>query len=185
MTCRKGTALLTCLALFAAAAPVTFAEGNGAAIAGVILDPSGKPAAGFKVVLVDVGSNKEFVSGLTDAQGNYTAKLPVGGRYRIDHVVASDGVTKLPVQDQPPVSVLTAGTTRLNVRFANTGTTTQAAGKTPSDEEEKKKKAAAVPWYHHPGAIVGIVLGAGAVLAVALSGGSDSSSQASAYLSTQ
>lgn len=174
MTARKLTALLTSIALMVGVAPSIFAQSSTAAIAGVILDPSGRPASGFKVVLRDTGSEKDFTSEPTDAQGNYTAKVPVGGRYKIQYVVADDGVTKLPVQELPPVSVLTAGTTRLNVRFMNpatpAGTTTAAA--TP--EEKKKKDKGATPWYHKPGPIVGLVLGSLAVVAILASGGSSS-----------
>ena len=39
-------------------------------LAGVILNPSGQPASGFKVILRDVGSNLQYTSGPTDAAGN-------------------------------------------------------------------------------------------------------------------
>jgi len=172
----KSLAALTCLAVALGAAPGLFAQASTATIAGVILDPSGRPAEGFKVSLRDVASNTEFTSGATDAAGNYTAEVPVGGRYKIEGVVAADGVTKLPVQDIPPVSVLAAGTTRLNVRFTNTaGATTQTAGGTPATTDEKKKKKSAVPWYQRPGPIVGMVLGSAAIAALLLSGGSNAS----------
>ena len=161
---RRSLALLTCLALALGAAPGLFAQASTATIAGVILDPSGRPAFGFKAVLRDVASNTEYTSGPTDAAGNYTVEVPVGGRYKLDGVVADDGVTKLAVQDVPPVSVLAAGTTRLNVRFTN--------APAPASEEKKKDKSA-TPWYKRPGPIVGMVLGAGALAAIALGGGSD------------
>ena len=101
---RKSTALLTCLVLVTSAAPAVLAQTSESAIAGVILDPAGHPASGFKVVLRDVGSNKTFMSEPTDAQGNYSTQVPLGGRYKIDHVIANDGVTTLPVQDLPPVT---------------------------------------------------------------------------------
>jgi len=186
MTIRKVTqgifgrslALLTCLAVASGSAPGLFAQSSSATIAGVILDPSGHPAEGFKVSLRDVASNTEFTSGPTDVAGNYSVEVPVGGRYKLDNVVAADGVTKLPVQDIPPVSVLAAGTTRLNVRFTNVAASaTPIAGATPAttDEEKKKKKKGAVPWYQRPGPIVGMVLGSVAVAALLLSGGSDAS----------
>jgi hypothetical protein len=96
----------------------------------------------------------------------------------IDHVVASDGVTELPVQESAPVSVLTAGTTPLNVRFTNRPGTTPATAATAHDD---KKKAAAKPWYKRPGPIVGIVLGSALVVALVAggSGGSNSPPPAS------
>ena len=175
---RKSMALLTGFALVLGCSPGLFAQDSSAAVAGVILDPAGQPASGFKVTLRDVASNTQYTSGPTDAAGNYSVKVPVGGRYKIDNVVAADGVTKLAVQDVPPVSVLAAGTTRLNVRFTNTpATATQTAGTTPADDDKKKKSA--VPWYKRPGPIVGMVLGGAAILALALSGGGGSDNNAS------
>ena len=165
---RKSLALLTCLALALGVAPGVFAQASTATIAGVILDPSGRPAFGFKAVLNDVASNTRYTSEPTDAAGNYTVKVPVGGRYKLEGVVADDGVTKLAVQDVPPVSVLEAGTTRLNVRFTDTPA---AATRTATTEEEKKKKKGAAPWYQRPGPIVGMVLGSAALAALLLSGG--------------
>jgi hypothetical protein len=174
---RKSLALFTGLAVTWAGAPGLFAQSSTAAIAGVILDPSGKPASGFKVTLRDVASNTQYTSGLTDAAGNYSVDVPLGGRYKLESVLAADGVTKLAVQDIPPVSVLTAGTTRLNVKFTNapaaTPTTQTASAAPPSDEKDKKAKSA-VPWYKRPGPIVGMVLGGVVVAALVLSaGGSD------------
>lgn len=127
---KKALSLLSIVMLLAGSAPGLFAQDTSAAFVGVILDPSGKPASGFKVVLKDVGSGKEFLSNPTDAEGNYTAQVPVGGRYKLTGVIADDGVTKLPAQDIPPLNVLTAGTTHLNVRF--TQTTPAAAAAAPA-----------------------------------------------------
>ena len=172
---RKPLALLMCLALAIGAAPGVFAQDPTATIAGIILDPSGKPAFGFKAVVIDTATNTKYTSSPTDAAGNYSIEVPVGGRYKLEGVVANDGVTKLAVQDVAPVSVLAAGTTRLNVRFTNNPVPETA---TASTEEEKKKKKAAVPWYQRPGPIVGMVLGGVAIAALALSG-SESSDTAS------
>lgn len=168
MTLHRLTALFTALLLLTGGTPDVLAQTPTAAVAGVILDPAGQPAWGFKVVLRDVASNKTFTSDPTDPQGNYSVQVPVGGRYKIDHVIASDGVTTLPVQDSAPVSVLTAGTTPLNVRFTNPA----AADTAPHDA--KQKKAGAKPWYKRPGPIVGMVLGSALVVAVVAgsSGGS-------------
>ncbi len=171
---RKSLAVLTCLALFMGTSANVFAQASTGAIAGVILDPSGKPASGFKVVLHDMANDKDFTSEPTDAQGNYSASVPIGGRYKVQEVIASDGVTKLPVQDIPPVSVLTAGTTRLNVRFKQGAAPGSPTTATASNDDHKKDKGA-VPWYKRPGPIVGMVLGGAAILALALSGGGSSS----------
>lgn len=193
---RKSLAFSIGLILVLGGAPGLFAQDSSASIAGVILDPAGKLASGFKVTLRDVASNTQYTSGPTDASGNYSVKVPVGGRYKIDNVLAADGVTKLAVQDVPPVSVLAAGTTRLNVRFTSTppatavagaaaaGTTT-AAATTPPASDDKKKDKSAVPWYKRPGPIVGMVLGGAVILALALSGGgggSNNDNNASTYM---
>lgn len=169
---RKSLALFMCLALAAGAAPYVFAQDPAATIAGIILDPSGKPAFGFKAVVIDTATNTKYTSSPTDAAGNYAIQVPVGGRYKLESVIADDGITKLTVQDVPPVSVLAAGTTSLNVRFTETpapGTQTAT-----TEEEEKKKKKGALPWYQRPGPIVGMVLGGVAIAALALSGGDSS-----------
>lgn len=168
---RSALAFVLSFVLVAGAGNVAFAQAANAAIAGVILDPAGKPAAGFKVVLHDAASNKDFVSDPTDAQGNYSARVPVGGQYKLTGVIASDGVTKLPVQDVPPVNVLTAGTTRLNVRFtAAVPATTAVASNSGTTEKEDEKKGA-TPWYKRPGPIVGMVLGGLVIVALAAGGG--------------
>jgi hypothetical protein len=171
---RKALALAVGAALAVGGAPGLVAQDSTAAIAGVILDPSGKPAFGFKAVVIDTATNTKYTSSPTDAAGNYTIQVPLGGRYKLQSVIADDGVTPLAVQDVAPVSVLAAGTTRLNVRFtSNPPAGSQAA----TTEEEKKKKKAAVPWYQRPGPIVGMVLGGVAIAAIALSaGGSDNAS---------
>jgi hypothetical protein len=187
---RRSLAVITCLVLIASGAPGLFAESSAAAITGVILDPSGKPASGFQVVFRDVASNTRFTSGPTDASGNYALEVPLGGRYKIEGVVASDGVTKLPVQEIPPISVLTPGTTRLNVRFTNasppsaapaeTAVAAKAAPTAPAPapatatakaEPAEKKKKAAAPWYKRPGPITGMVIGGVAIVALAAGGG--------------
>jgi hypothetical protein len=185
---RRSLAVITCLVLVSGGAPGLFAESSAAAITGVILDPEGKPAFGFKVVFRDVASNTRFTSGPTDASGNYALEVPLGGRYKIESVVASDGVTKLAVQEIPPISVLTPGTTRLNVRFTNasppsaapaeTAVAAKAAPTAPAPapatakvEPAEKKKKSAVPWYKRPGPITGMVIGGVAIVALAAGGG--------------
>lgn len=177
---RKVVALLACSLLLTVSAPPVSAEASTATIAGMILNPSGKPAFGFKVVLRDVASNAQFMSEPTDAAGNYSVDVPLGGRYKIEGVVADDGVTHLPVIEVPPVNALTAGTTRLNVQFT-TGSAATAAGADPNTTP------AHVPWYKTGGGITGIVIGSAVIvgLAVGAGGGGDSSPVASASLPGQ
>ena len=181
---RRSLVAITCIVLVSGTAPGLFAQSQTAVISGVILDPDGHPAFGFKVVFRDVGSNTRFTSGPTDAAGNYAVQIPLGGRYKLEGVVADDGVTQLPVQDIPPISVLTPGTTRMNVRFTNAAapaTATapppapapQTATRTPAknDDREKKRVTAAKPWYKRPGPIVGMVVGGVLIVALAAGGG--------------
>ncbi len=177
---RRSLVMLMGFVLLSGSAPGLFAQSTTAAISGVILDPEGRPAFGFKVLLRDVGSNTKYTSGPTDAAGNYALQVPVGGRYKVDGVVADDGITNLPVQDIPPISVLTPGTTRLNVRFTNAPVAVAAAAPTAkpperapaSDEREKKRTTKAkAPWYKRPGPIVGMVVGGVLVVALAAGGG--------------
>jgi hypothetical protein len=186
---RKLLAGLACFVLVSSGAPALFAQAPTATFAGVILTPSGLPAAGFKAVFRDVVTNQVYMSSPTDAAGNYSVQVPVGSRYKLDNVVADDGVTKLPVQDVPPVAVRTPGTNRLNVRFTQgpapatpppvaatkpapkpAPTDTARTVSAPPKKEEKNKKGGA-PWYKRPGPIVGIVLGSAAVVALAVGGG--------------
>ena len=179
---RRSLVVLTCVVLISGSAPGLFAQSTTAAISGVILDPDGRPAFGFKVLLRDIGSNTKYTSGPTDAAGNYVVQVPVGGRYKLEGVVADDGITKLPVQDIPPISVLMPGTTRLNVRFTNAAPAAlpaapASAAKPPasapaSDEREKKRTTIAkAPWYKRPGPITGMVVGGVLIVALAAGGG--------------
>jgi hypothetical protein len=174
---RKSLAFAIGLFLVIGGAPTVFAQTSNASIAGVILDPAGKPAPGCKVTVTDVASNVKYTSGPTDAAGNYSVNVPVGGRYKVDNVLAADGVTKLAVQDVPPVSVLAAGTTHLNVAFTTAVAAGAAAGATttqPSSDDKKKKDKGAVPWYKKPGPIVGMVLGGALIVGLAVGGGGGS-----------
>lgn len=165
-----------------------------ATFAGTVMAPDNSFAEGFTVVFRDVTTGKEFRSGPTSATGEYQVSVPIGGRYKLDSVLASDG-TKLPVQNVPPIPVRVAGSSKLDVKFTNVapppaappiagaaaGTAAAAApapapkpavaSTTPAANEEKKKKdKSGVPWWKRPGPIVGMVLG-GAVLAALLIGG--------------
>jgi carboxypeptidase family protein len=207
------------LVIFALVVPISLPAiaQETAMFSGTVTDTSGKAVgAGYTVKLKDVASGSEF-NGVTDATGSYKVQVPVGGRYRLESVLADDGKTVLPVQKVPPIAALVASNNRLDVRFtqapappaaavaaapavtppttasaapavakappAATGTPTAATAPPsttaasmpppppPAKEEEKKKSSA--PWYKKPGPIIGMVAGAGGVLAIALSGGDD------------
>jgi len=162
-----------------------------ATFAGGLLDPDGKPAAGFHVVMRDVVSGKMYTSAVSDASGQYTMSVPVGGRYKLEGVLAPDG-TRLPVQDGPPLSVRSAGNNRLDVRFTAAATsprmapepakpapaapkapatsTTKAPERTPPARIETKK-----PWWKTSGGVIGIVAGVAVVAAVASGVGDNAS----------
>lgn len=171
-----------------------------ASFAGSVLAPDNSFASGFTVVFRDVVTGKEFRSTPTGPSGEYQASVPVGGKYKLDSVVAPDG-TKLPVQNVPPISAKAAGSNRLDVKFtnsepppANAGTKpatapTEVAKTTPppKKEEKKNKGGSGVPWWKKPGPIVGIVLGAvasAALIVIAVSGSEDASPPTSVSPST-
>lgn len=149
-----------------------------ATFSGVVTDTSGNAVgAGYTVKLTDVVSGGDF-KGVTDADCSYKIQVPAGGRYRLESVLADDGETVLPVQKVPPIAPLVASNNRLDVRFtlaappmavAAAVTESPSTPTPPAAEEEKKKSSA--PWYKRPGPIIGMVAGAGGVLAIALSGG--------------
>ncbi len=157
---------------------------QSAAFTGSVIDPSGTPAEGFKVVFKDAVTGKTFTSGPTSASGAYTVQVPVGGKYQLTGVEAPDG-TMLPVQSIPPIAVRVAGTNRLDVKFTQAPvaqqpapkpaqpTTTQAQAPKPTTAKPATQTVSAEkkPWYKKTGGIVGIVLGAGALIALAAGGG--------------
>ncbi len=188
-------------------APVLAAE--TATFSGAVMAPDNSFAEGFTVVFKDVVSGKEFRSGPTSATGEYQVSVPTGGRYKLDSVSAPDG-TKLPVQNVPPIPVRVAGVSKLDVKFSNAASpavapppTTAVASAPPAarpapapaprpvvaskarpDDEDKKRKKGGVPWWKRPGPIIGIVLGAGAIAALALSGGGSSKKKPSPNANT-
>ena len=174
-TIARLVAALTCLTLAFGGAPQTFAQSFGSAtiIEGVVLDPAGTPAKGFKVVFRDVASNTRFTSTATDAAGKYIVEVPLGGRYQIDTVIAADGVTRLPVQDAPMISVLTTDKMKLDVRFSG--------GESPGAKETAADKPAKGPWYKQPGPIIGMCVVAVGLAAFAVQGGSSGGGEASAF----
>lgn len=188
---RSATATATVLALLIPLLALPAMAQETAVFTGTIFDPSGAAAGtGYKVVLKDVSSGAQYTA-TTDASGVYHIPVPVGGRYKLSGVSAPDG-TNLPVQNVPPISAMVPGTQRLDVKFTQgavapttagaAGTATVVASKpasTPPPEKEKKKsESSGKPWYKKPGPIVGIVLGAAAIAAIAIgsSGGCNDAS---------
>jgi hypothetical protein len=173
--------------------PVAHAQ-QSATLQGVILDPTGRPTPGFKVVYKDVVSGTEYTSSPSNAAGEYSLQVPTGARYQLTASLAPDG-TRLPIQAGSPLPVRTSGVYRRDVQFQLQGaqgvepkppaTGSQPPTPTvskppvgkpapvtppppPSDDKHKKK---AVPWWKTTGGVIGIILGAGAVLALAAGGG--------------
>jgi hypothetical protein len=184
---RCGVAVATTIAMaLGIAAPAPAAE--MATFTGTVLNPENVAATGCTVVFKDIATGQEFKSAPTGPMGEYQVSVPVGGRYKLDSVVAPDG-TKLPVQNVPPMPVRVAGSTRMDVKFVSTNAADAAAGAAaaeaaagsstsastastaPAADEKKKKDKSGVPWWKRPGPIVGMALGGAAILALALSGG--------------
>lgn len=162
---RSGVTLLTALAVVL---PVSFAPvlaQETAEIAGTILDPDGRPANGFRIVLKDLVGGNEFTSAPSAADGSYAISLPVGGKYALAALLAPDG-TPLPVQTIPPISLDQAGSRRLDVAFQRQG----PPGNVPDEDRDDRS---GVPWYRKGWGIAVMVVGAGAVAALALGGGGD------------
>ena len=173
-----------------------------ATFSGAVMAPDNSFAEGFTVVFKDVVSGQEFRSGPTSATGEYQVSVPTGGRYKLDSVLAPDG-TKLPVQNVPPIPVRVAGTSKLDVKFANAAlppapppTTAVAAAppaarptpqpvvastRPPREAEEKREKRnkGGTPWWKRPGPIVGMVLGGAVIVALAVGSGGGSNNVAS------
>ncbi len=168
------------------ALPVAFAQ-QTATLQGVILDPSGRPTPGFKVVYKDVVSGTEYTSSASNAAGEYSLQVPVGSRYLLTTALAPDA-TRLPIQAGSPLPVRAAGTYRRDVQFQLQGAqatepqtppetaktaATQPKPKpaTPPAPPSQARPGAKKPWWKTTGGIIGIVLGAGAVAAIAAGGG--------------
>ncbi len=169
------------------ALPVAYAQ-QTATLQGVILDPTGRPTPGFKVVYKDVVSGTEYTSAASNAAGEYSLQVPVGSRYLLTTALAPDG-TRLPIQAGSPLPVRAAGVYRRDVQFQLQGaqateptapptTTAQATPPpsapkpaTPPAPPTESGKGEKKPWWKTTGGIIGIILGAGAVAAIAAGGG--------------
>lgn len=168
--------------------PVAHAQ-QPATLQGVILDPTGRPAPGFKVVYKDVVSGTEFTSSASNAAGEYTLQVPVGARYQLTSALAPDG-TRLPIQAGAPLPVRAAGVYRRDVQFQMQGAqvteppkpqtpppkpptppTAKPQPVTPPSPPSQARPGEAKPWWKKPGGVIGIVLGAGALAAILGGGG--------------
>lgn len=168
---RAAVATIAAFSLLLTSAGVPVLAQETANFMGTILDPDGRPAGGFQVVMKDVVSGREFTSAPSGADGKYSLSVPVGGRYTLARVLAPDG-SPLPVQSIPPLAVQTSGTNRLDVAFQRTAPPASPAEQAKVQEPEEKDDRG-VPWYKTKGGITGIVLGAAAVAALAIGGGDD------------
>jgi len=157
-----------------------------ASLQGVILDPTGRPAPGFKVVYKDVVSGTEFTSSPSNAAGEYTLQVPVGARYQLTSALAPDG-TRLPIQAGAPLPVRAAGVYRRDVQFQLQGAQVTEPPKPPAAQpptppppkpkavtpppppSQARPREEAKPWWKKPGGVIGIILGVG--VAAALIGG--------------
>lgn len=169
---RFAAVFVVAVVLFSTAGIASFAQ-ETAALLGTVFDPQGQPAAGFTVVFRDVATGKEIRSSASNAAGLYETIVPVGGRYKLQAVIAPDD-SLLPVQDVPPIAIQVPGFNRLDVRFLpRSGAARQdpGAGKRAPTAEPKKARKSGVPWWKTPGGIVGIVVGVGAAAAIAAGGG--------------
>lgn len=146
--------------LLASSAPAALAADDSAIIRGFILDPSNQPAEGFRVVVMDTSTGKEYVSGPSNVVGEYALKVPVGARYQLVYAVAPDG-TEIPVEKVAPLVAREAETLNLNVVFRAT------SGFEPPSVDK--------PWWKRPLGVVGIVLGTVVTGAAIGGGGSDGS----------
>ncbi|MBZ5638476.1 MAG: carboxypeptidase-like regulatory domain-containing protein [Acidobacteriia bacterium] len=179
--------------------PVAHAQ-QTATLQGVILDPSGRPAPGFKVVYKDVVSGTEYTSATSTAAGEYSLQVPIGSRYQLVNAVAPDG-TRLPIQAGAPLPVRAGGVYRRDVQFQLAGGAqvveqkppapeaapptppppTVTAAKTPPPAKpgpvtkpapaSQARTGAKKPWWKTTGGVIGIILGAGAIAAAAAGGG--------------
>lgn len=170
-------AALTGAALLSGYAPAAFAQASKSTsiVRGVVLDPAGAPARDFRVVFRDVVSGTRYTSTATNAQGSYLVELPVGVSYKIDNVIAADGVTKLAVEDVAPITALATGTADLNVRFKNA----QAPVVKPAGSALGGETVSKGPWYKQPGPIIGMVVGTVGITLIVV--GRQSGSEASPF----
>lgn len=183
-----GTFILITFLVATTGMPILAQE--SATIYGLVAGPDGELGGGFTVHLKDVGTGKIIASGPTDAVGQYSAQVPVGGRYVIDHVTAPDG-SVLSVRSIAPIPIAYAGSTRLDVKFqkslvapepepqvktkpVKTKPVETKKVKAPKAPKPTKPSTGSKPWYKRKGGIIGIVLVSGGAIAAATGGDSKS-----------
>lgn len=176
---RRGRGVLLLSALLCGfLAPVlhpALAQDKTAGFSGIVLDPEGKPAEGFRLVFQDE-AGQEHVAPPSDDLGRYSVEL-VPGSYKLVAAVAADG-SRLDVPALPALPV-DRGARRLDIRIgypeqmAGAGKTAgQPAGKPP-----KTKSGGGIPWVQI-GAATGTVL----ILALAVWSGDNDEKSASPYV---
>jgi len=121
-------------------------EDSQGTLTGTITDPSGKPAAKFRLVFRAEDGETEFTSSLSDKLGKYSLSLPVGSSYLLIAAIAPDG-SRLQVPQLPPIP-MEEGVRRLDLRFG-------------FPQEEERKAAAMfrdLPWWQIGGAAVAVIV---------------------------
>jgi hypothetical protein len=167
---RRSTGLVLAIAVLLSSAflPAMAQEGPQGTFRGLVLDPSGEPAEGFRLVFQAEGSDFEFISPPSDSMGNYTLSLPAGVSYKLVAAIAPDGM-RLEVPQLPPIPA-TEGVRRLDVRFRYP----DDPGFTP--EDERWSRLAELPWWRIGGAAVAVV-----VFSAIVFDGDDGETPASSY----
>ena len=172
----RGVLLLSALlcGFLAPALHPALAQDETAGFSGIVLDPEGKPAEGFRLVFQDE-AGQEHVAPPSDDLGRYSVDL-VPGSYKLVAAIAADG-SRLDVPALPALPI-EWGARRLDIRI---GAAEQpAAGKATSKstgKPPKTKSSSGIPWVQI-GAATGTVL----ILALAVWSGDDAEKSACAYV---
>lgn len=141
--------LFSCWALVPGAAH-SRAQEPQSGLTGLILDPSGEPSKGFRLVFRVEGGDTEFISPPSDKLGKYSLSLPAGASYVLIAAVAPDGA-RLQVAQLPAIPV-EEGVRHLDVRFRY------------PKEPEKEKWLRDLPWWQIGGAAAAVVVFSTSVL---------------------
>ncbi len=175
---RRHCAVLMSLILIGSSSvvPLCLAQEQQATLKGAILDPAGKPAAGFRAVFKDVSTGAEYTSPASNSAGEYEIPVPAGTRYQLVAAVAPDG-TRFPVQQMAPLPVRVAGAYRLDVQFQSAPLATASSSAAQAAATSKPPKAgAAKPWWKTTPGITGIAVAGGAVVAAVISNANEEES---------
>ena len=106
--------VVACAAIAGGMAPAMAQDAPTGGLSGLVLDPSGRPAEGFRLVFLGE-DDLEHVSGPSDDLGRYSLSVPAGASYRLVAALAPDG-TRLDVPELPPIPV-DEGVRRMDVRI--------------------------------------------------------------------